>query len=36
VQAHMLLAASRAPHLTEEELATLGYGHCIARRPADR
>jgi hypothetical protein len=36
VQAHMLLAASRAPHLTEEELASLGYSHCIARRPADR
>jgi hypothetical protein len=36
VQAHMLLAASRAPHLTEDELASLGYSHCIARRPADR
>jgi len=36
VQAHMLLAASRAPHLTEEELAALGYSHCVARRPADR
>jgi len=36
VQAHMLLAASRAPHLSEEELASLGYSHCIARRPEDR
>lgn len=36
VQAHMLLAASRAPHLSEEELAALGYGHCVARRPAGR
>jgi hypothetical protein len=36
VQAHMLLAASRAPHLSEEELSTLGYSHCIARRPTDR
>lgn len=36
VQAHMLLAASRAPHLSEEELAALGYSHCVARRPADR
>jgi hypothetical protein len=36
VQAHMLLAASRAPHLSEEELASLGYSHCVARRPADR
>jgi len=36
VQAHMLLAASRAPNLTEAELASLGYGHCVARRPTDR
>ncbi len=36
VQAHMLLAASRAPHLSEEELAALGYSHCVARRPTDR
>ena len=36
VQAHMLLAASRAPHLSEEELAALGYSHCVARRPAER
>ncbi len=36
VQAHMLLAASRAPHLTEDELASLGYSHCVARRPTDR
>jgi AcrR family transcriptional regulator len=36
VQAHMLLAASRAPHLSEDELAALGYGYCVSRRPADR
>ena len=36
VQAHMLLAASRAPHLSEGELAALGYSYCVARRPADR
>lgn len=36
VQTHMLLAASRAPQLTEEELAALGYSHCVARRPTDR
>jgi leucyl-tRNA synthetase len=36
VQAHMLLAASRAPHLSEEELAALGYSHCVARRPTAR
>jgi hypothetical protein len=36
VQAHMLLAASQAQHLTEEELATLGYSYCIERRPSDR
>ena len=36
VQAHMLLAASRAPHLSEEELAALGYSHCVARRPSER
>ncbi len=36
VQAHMLLAASRAPNLSEAELASLGYGHCVARRPTDR
>lgn len=36
VQAHMLLSASRAPHLSEEELAALGYSHCVARRPTDR
>ncbi len=36
VQAHMLLAASRAPHLSEEELAALGYSYCVSRRPADR
>jgi hypothetical protein len=36
VQTHMLLAASRAPHLSEEELAALGYSYCIERRPSDR
>ena len=36
VQAHMLLAASRAPHLSEEELAALGYSYCVSRRPTDR
>ncbi len=36
VQTHMLLAASRAPHLSEEELAALGYSYCVARRPTDR
>jgi hypothetical protein len=36
VQAHMLLAASRAPHLSEEELAALGYSYCIERRPTDQ
>jgi AcrR family transcriptional regulator len=36
VQAHMLLAASRAPHLAEDELASLGYSHCVSRRPTDR
>jgi hypothetical protein len=34
VQNHMLLAASRAPHLSEEELAALGYSYCVERRPA--
>ena len=36
VQTHMLLAASRAPHLSEEELAALGYSYCVSRRPTDR
>ena len=36
VQAHMLLSASKAPHLSEEELAALGYSYCISRRPTDR
>ena len=35
VQAHMLLAASRAPHLTEEELAALGFSYCVERRPSE-
>jgi len=36
VQAHMLLAASRAPHLSEGELAALGYSYCVSRRPTGR
>ena len=36
VQAQMLLSASRAPHLSEEELSALGYSYCIERRPSDR
>jgi hypothetical protein len=36
VQTHMLLAASRAPHLTGEELEALGYSYCVSRRPAER
>jgi len=35
VQTQMLLAASRAPHLSEEELAALGYSYCVERRPAE-
>ena len=35
VQTHMLLAASRAEYLTEEELAALGYSYCIERRPTN-
>jgi hypothetical protein len=35
VQTHMLLAASRAPKLSEEELAALGYSYCVERRPAE-
>jgi hypothetical protein len=35
VQAHMLLSASRAPHLSEDELAALGYSYCVERRPSD-
>jgi hypothetical protein len=36
VQTHMLLAASRASHLSEAELAALGYSYCVERRPSDR
>jgi hypothetical protein len=36
VQTHMLLAASRAPHLSGEELEALGYSYCGSRRPAER
>jgi hypothetical protein len=35
VQTHMLLAASRAPHLSEQELAAIGYSYCVERRPAN-
>jgi hypothetical protein len=35
VQTHMLLAASRAEHLTEQELAALGYSYCVERRPTN-
>jgi hypothetical protein len=36
VQTHMLLAASRAAHLSEVELAAIGYSYCVERRPSDR
>lgn len=36
VQTHMLLAASRASHMSEAELAALGYSYCIERRPTTR
>lgn len=36
VQNHMLLAASRAEHLTEQELAAIGYSYCVERRPTAR
>lgn len=35
VQAHMLLAASRADYLSESELASIGYSYCVERRPTD-
>lgn len=35
VQAHMLMAASRADYLSESELASIGYSYCIERRPTD-
>jgi len=35
VQTHMLLAASRAERLSEEELAALGYSYCVERRPTN-
>ena len=35
-QTHMLLAASRASHMSEAELAALGYSYCIERRPTAR
>ena len=36
VQAHMLLAASKASSLSEEELAAIGYSYCVERRPTTR
>lgn len=35
VQTHMLLAASQAEHLSEQELAALGYSYCVERRPTN-
>lgn len=35
VQTHMLLAASRAPYLSEQELNAIGYSYCVERRPAN-
>jgi len=35
VQTHMLLAASKADHLSEGELAALGYSYCVERRPTN-
>lgn len=35
VQTHMLLAASQAPHLSEQELTVVGYSYCIERRPTN-
>jgi hypothetical protein len=35
VQAHMLMAASRADHMSESELGSLGYSYCVERRPTD-
>jgi len=36
VQNHMLLAASKADSMSEQELASLGYSYCVERRPAGR
>jgi len=36
VQNHMLLAASRADYLSEQELAAIGYSYCVERRPTSR
>ena len=35
VQTNMLLAASKAEHLSEGELAALGYSYCVERRPTN-
>lgn len=31
---YMLHAATTAPHLSEHEIATIGYSYCIERRPS--
>jgi hypothetical protein len=36
VQNHMLMAASRADYLSEEELTSIGYAYCVERRPTGR
>ena len=36
VQNHMLLAASKAEYLSEQELGSLGYSYCVERRPSGR
>ncbi|APV49149.1 hypothetical protein BWI17_05325 [Betaproteobacteria bacterium GR16-43] len=36
VQAHMLLAASKASSLSEDDLAAIGYSYCVERRPTTR
>src|ERR1700693_2718801 len=36
VQNHMLLAASKAEHLSESELASIGYSYCVERRPTGK
>ena len=36
VQNHMLMAASRADYLSEDELTSIGYAYCVERRPTGR
>jgi hypothetical protein len=36
VQNHMLLAASNAEYLSEQELASIGYSYCVERRPTGK